>query len=80
MSEGYFSEEYDDDQRYKDNEAKICPYRGNVYDKRYQVIEFDNKMQLIKDPIKYDMDLKKKSVWSLTEIEIFLKEYLDNPK
>lgn len=69
---------WDDMQRYRDNQAKIQPYSWNMY--MGKKILHDDNTKLIEDPISYENEFKKQNLWSLRDIEAFVKAYLETPK
>ena len=65
--------------------AKACSTivpqpRLNQYTQRATQISVNYRFKLIEDPLDYEMEYKKRNVWSYTDIKTFLVELLKGPK
>eukprot|EP00347_Sterkiella_histriomuscorum_P015832 403355519 len=70
-------EEWDDFQRFKDNKADISLNRFRLY--KQFIHQEPSKDQLIKNPLEYELEYKKRMIWTIKDIETFLKAILENP-
>jgi hypothetical protein len=64
--------------RYKDNQVSIKEHRYNEYIKRK--IDVESRFTEIRDPVGYELEYKKRNVWSVKDIQVFLREFCKHPK
>jgi hypothetical protein len=70
---GAFANEIPDDfLRARSNHAAVPQPNINIYTKQPTVITFVPHFKLITDPIAYEMEYKRKNVWSLQDIKTFV--------
>ena len=54
--------------------------RENIYTDPPQVITVEPTFKLIKDPISYEMEFKKRNVWTFIDMKTFIVALLKGPK
>ncbi|CDW72801.1 nuclear receptor corepressor 1 [Stylonychia lemnae] len=70
-------DDWDDIQRYRDNKADIPMSRFRFYQHE---VKHEPHPQIIKNPLEYELEYKKRMIWSLRDIETFISATLENPK
>ena len=77
-------EEWDEFQRFRDNRVKISHSKFCLYHRTGEddqpIVYYESRPKLIKDPIDYEYEHKRRQIWSLRDIETFLQSILENPK
>lgn len=69
QSSQYYDDEYwDEDLRYKENFIKVKPHNYNFYTKPLVKIQFEQGFKEIKNPFEYEMEYKRRNMWSLSDI------------
>jgi hypothetical protein len=63
-------EEEDDVQRYKENFAKITRIKTDIYSNLPIYVDVRNT-NLQRDPVDYELEHKKRQVWTLKELKVF---------
>lgn len=66
--------------RAKASYVSVPQPRINQYTSRPIQISVQNRFKLIEDPLDYEMEYKRRNVWSVGEIKTFIKELLRGPK
>jgi hypothetical protein len=62
----------DDILRAKQNNTPVPPSRLNLYTEEPSQIILLKQFKLIKDPLEYEMEYKKRNVWSYHDMKVFL--------
>lgn len=70
----------DDILRAKQNDTPVPPSKLNIYTAQPSRVEYEPSFKLIKDPLEYEMEYKKRNVWSYHDMKAFLVSLLKGPK
>lgn len=70
----------DDILRAKESDTAVPPTRFNYYTNPPTQIELQKSFKLIKDPLEYEMEYKRRNVWSYHDMKVFLVSLLKGPK
>jgi hypothetical protein len=69
-------EEWDEFQRFRDNRVMISHSKFCLYhrtgEKEQPIVYYESRPKLIKDPIDYETEHKRRQIWSVKDIETFL--------
>lgn len=70
----------DDIVRAKANRTAVPRPYANIYTNQPTIIQISPRFKLISDPVAYEMEYKKKNVWSLRDIKTFVVTILKYTK
>ena len=72
-------EDEDEMWRFKENFAKITRIKTDIYSNLPIIVDVRNK-NLQKNPFDYEMEHKKRQIWSVQDIKIFFSVLSESPK
>ena len=73
-------EQTDDIQRAKESYVRVPQPRINPYLDQPTPISIQHRFKLIEDPIDYEMEYKKRNIWSIKDLKTFIIALLKGPK